>query len=200
MTNIVELPKPQSDKKSELADVDGVYIYIEQAANWIANGSFDQKTSDGPAHLFHLMDEHSNFVHDAYEYHRGRNSLALDMLKNAIMRGKVTAYGRYYDAEDEDEDGKAEALASRAPDVLSDGRTRKVTQEEAREGFIHLGGENDNLAIGLQIYDLVAVNWRELIEVFGPLSLEFGSHYLGEDKLEKKPISLAAQQFSMDNS
>ena len=64
-----------------------------------------------------------------------------------------------------------------------------VKPEEVRKLAFYLGGEDDNLAIGEHIYDLVAVNWHELIEVFGPLSLEYGSHLLKEERPEPESFS-----------
>lgn len=184
MTNLVELKKPTSNPRSTLQDVLGAFVQIEHAASWIAFGTYDRKTTNGPVNLLFLMDDQTGHVAEEYDQHEGRYWLAFEQLRNAITRGKITAYGRYYVPEEGEESDP------RADDVLSDGRTRLVKLEETREMFTYLGGEDNCLAIGGHIYDRVAVSWRELVEVFGPLSLEYGDSRLGEKSNEKSKQSI----------
>ena len=169
--------------KINLRDVLGHYLLIEHAASWIAFGTFNRKTIEWSTHLSTIFDEQSDYFNTEFVKHDSQYWMAFQQLCKAIGRGKITTYGRYYEPEE------GEEADPRADDVLADGRTRLVKPEEAHKLFAYLGGEEDNLAIGEHIYDLVAVNWHELIEVFGPLSLEFGSHLLKEKRPEPESFS-----------
>lgn len=169
----------------KLEQVQGRYVLIENAASWIAHGAFDRVILNWPYTLASIFEVSDELGEDSAR-NEGRFWMAFEMLSKAIGRGQITAYGRYYEPEEGEE-------ANPRIDVLADGRTRKIKPEEAR-GMIHyLGGEDDCLAIGSHIYDMVAVNWHELIAVFAPLTQDYGTHYLNEHRPQKPLLQQSSE-------
>ena len=157
----------------------GAFLPYHNAACWVAYQSFNPQPTTGPKHITYILDDGSSQYEDATEQ-EAKYRMAQEQIRHAAGRGLIRVYGRIVDSYETD----ADLQDSKPSDLMLDGKVRLIHPEEFQKIMTSI---DDSVVVGEIYYMEIAVDWNDLIKVFGPLALEFGHPLMTNERQIDRP-------------